>query len=100
MGEAAAPGMLTVGPIDAARVARYADAARDHNPVHLDADFARRLGLSGPIVHGMFVMGQFERVIRGWATDHAVEGLSIRFAKPVPAGAGGRGPGRVAREGR
>jgi hypothetical protein len=35
----------------------------------------------------MFVMGQFERVIRGWATDHAVEGLSIRFAKPVPVGA-------------
>ena len=87
MGEAAAPGTLTVGPIDAARVERYADAARDHNPVHLDADFARRLGLSGPIVHGMFVMGQFERVIRGWATDHAVEGLSIRFARPVPVGA-------------
>ena len=87
MGESTAPGSLTIGPIDGTDVQRYADAARDHNPVHLDAAFAQRLGLDGPIVHGMFVMGQFERVIRLWTTDHAVENLSIRFAKPVPVGA-------------
>ena len=86
MGDAIAS-TLTVGPIDAARVERYAEAARDDNPVHLDADFAERLGLSGPIVHGMFVMGQFERVLRRWARDHTVEDLSVRFAKPVPVGA-------------
>ena len=83
----ASPGTLTVGTIDADRVERYAEAARDDNPVHRDGDFARRLGLSGPIVHGMFVMGQFERLLRRWAPDHAVENLSVRFARPVPVGA-------------
>jgi acyl dehydratase len=83
---AAAPGTLTVGPVEAAQVERYALAARDHNPVHLDAAFARRIGLEGPIVHGMFVMGQFERLVRRWRTDQAVENLSLRFTKPVPIG--------------
>ncbi len=87
MGDTPGPGIVTVGPVDAAQVLRYADASGDHNPVHLDAAFAQRIGLAGPIVHGMFVMGQFERVIRRWATDHAVEALSVRFTKPVPVGA-------------
>ncbi len=86
MGRTEPPGTLTVGPIDVAQVERYSEAARDHNPVHLDAEFARRIGLSGPIVHGMFVMGQFERLIRRWTTDQVVEDVSVRFTKPVPVG--------------
>lgn len=86
MSGTSAPGTLTVGPVDAAQVERYAEAARDRNPVHLDAAFAHRIGLSGPIVHGMFVMGQLERLVRRWTTDQAVETLSLRFTKPVPVG--------------
>jgi acyl dehydratase len=39
------------------QIAAYADASGDHNPIHLDADFARSVGLPGVIVHGMLQMG-------------------------------------------
>jgi acyl dehydratase len=39
------------------QIAAYADASGDHNPIHLDDDFARSVGLPGVIAHGMLQMG-------------------------------------------
>jgi acyl dehydratase len=39
------------------RIAAYAEASGDHNPIHLDGDFARSVGLPGVIAHGMLQMG-------------------------------------------
>ena len=35
----------------------YAEPSGDHNPIHLDDDFARSVGLPGRIAHGMLLMG-------------------------------------------
>ena len=35
----------------------YAEASGDHNPIHLDDDFARSVGLPGVIAHGLLQMG-------------------------------------------
>lgn len=79
-------GALTVGPITASDAARYAEAACDRNPIHVDADFARSVGLPGPVAHGMWVMGQFERLVREEAAGRRIEAFSVRFTKPVPIG--------------
>jgi acyl dehydratase len=39
------------------QIAAYAEASGDHNPIHLDDDFARTVGLPGIIAHGMLQMG-------------------------------------------
>jgi len=39
------------------QIVAYADASGDHNPIHLDDDFARSVGLPGVIAHGMLQMG-------------------------------------------
>ena len=39
------------------QIAAYAAASGDHNPIHLDDQFARSVGLPGVIAHGMLQMG-------------------------------------------
>jgi acyl dehydratase len=46
----------------AEQIAAYAEASGDHNPIHLDDEFARSVGLPGVIVHGMLQMGLLARV--------------------------------------
>jgi len=38
------------------QVRRYADASGDHNPLHLDADFAAKTAFKRPIAHGMLTL--------------------------------------------
>jgi acyl dehydratase len=39
------------------QIAAYAEASGDRNPIHLDDEFARSVGLPGVIAHGMLLMG-------------------------------------------
>jgi acyl dehydratase len=39
------------------QIAEYAAASGDHNPIHLNDDFARSVGLPGVIAHGLLQMG-------------------------------------------
>ena len=39
------------------QIAAYAEVSGDHNPIHLDDEFARSVGLPGVIAHGMLQMG-------------------------------------------
>jgi acyl dehydratase len=41
--------------------ARYAGASGDFNPIHIDEDFARAVGLPGRILHGLWSMAQVAR---------------------------------------
>jgi acyl dehydratase len=40
---------------------RYAGASGDFNPIHIDEDFARAVGLPGRILHGLWTMAQVAR---------------------------------------
>jgi acyl dehydratase len=40
---------------------RYAGASGDFNPIHLDAEFAKQVGLPGNILHGLYSMAQVAR---------------------------------------
>jgi acyl dehydratase len=41
--------------------ARYAGASGDFNPIHIDEEFARSVGLPGRILHGLWTMAQVAR---------------------------------------
>ena len=41
--------------------ARYAGASGDFNPIHIDEEFARAVGLPGRVLHGLWTMAQVAR---------------------------------------
>ena len=40
---------------------RYAGASGDFNPIHIDEEFAKQVGLPGRILHGLWSMAQVAR---------------------------------------
>jgi acyl dehydratase len=81
-------GLNEGGQIDELRVTpdkyvphRYAGASGDFNPIHIDADFAKAVGLPGAILHGLYVMGLVAKA----ATDATggdprnLKSLSVQF---------------------
>jgi acyl dehydratase len=59
---------------------RYAGASGDFNPIHLDDEFARSVGLPGRILHGLWTMAQVARAQGELAGDPlALRSLSVQF---------------------
>jgi acyl dehydratase len=59
---------------------RYAGASGDFNPIHIDEDFARKVGLPGRILHGLWTMAQVARAHTDAAGDPAkLRRLSVQF---------------------
>ncbi|MHB8555616.1 MAG: MaoC family dehydratase [Candidatus Dormibacteria bacterium] len=69
------------------RINAYAEASGDHNPIHLDADFARAVGLPSTIAHGLLTLGVAAAQVELWAADTAwAARVSCRFSAPLPSG--------------
>lgn len=69
------------------QIAAYAEASGDLNPIHLDPDFARGVGLPGVIAHGMLQMGLLATLLSRELGDHRrIRRLSVRFAGMVRPG--------------
>jgi acyl dehydratase len=71
---------LRVTP-DADLTKRYADASGDPNPIHLDDDFAKSVGLPGKILHGLWSMAQVARAHTQAAggDPRSLKRLSVQF---------------------
>jgi acyl dehydratase len=70
-----------------AQINAYADASGDRNPIHVDPDFARSVGLPGTIAHGLLEMGILADALASWAGGSAnLLSLSCRFSKPLLPG--------------
>ena len=66
---------------------RYAGASGDFNPIHIDEEFARSVGLPGRILHGLWTMAQVARAVTGAAGDPAaLRSLDVRFRGPALPG--------------
>jgi 3-hydroxybutyryl-CoA dehydratase len=85
MSDAIAP---LVKRISQEQVQRYADASGDHNPIHVDADFARSTPFGGTIAHGMLVLAMAgELMTRAFGERWLAGGrLQVRFRAPARPG--------------
>ena len=69
------------------QIAAYAEASGDHNPIHLDDEFARRVGLPGVIAHGLLQMGVLATVAaEATGGGERLRRLYCRFAGMVVPG--------------
>jgi acyl dehydratase len=83
---------------------RYAGASGDFNPIHIDVEFARSVGLPSNILHGLYTMAQVARAATEATGDdpRSLKRLSVQFRgmgfpeKEIVV----RGTVREAREGR
>jgi acyl dehydratase len=78
--------------VDQAMVDAFADLTDDHNPVHVDADFAAQTAFGGTIAHGFLSLSLLAPLVNELLV---VEGASlsinygldkVRFPAPVPVG--------------
>src|ERR671919_445187 len=60
---------------------RYAGASGDFNPIHIDPEFAKAVGLPGNILHGLYSMAQVARAHTDAAggDPRALRRLSVQF---------------------
>jgi acyl dehydratase len=60
---------------------RYAGASGDFNPIHIDPEFAKAVGLPGNILHGLYSMAQVARAHTEAAggDPRALKRLSVQF---------------------
>ncbi len=70
---------LSVTP-DRFLTARYAGASGDYNPIHIDEEFARGVGLPGRILHGLWTMAQVARAqTEAGGGPASLRRLSVQF---------------------
>ena len=59
---------------------RYAGASGDFNPIHIDEEFAKQVGLPGRILHGLWTMAQVARAhTEALGGPASLERLSVQF---------------------
>lgn len=70
---------LVLPAVDRTRLALFAGASGDHNPIHIDIDFARRAGLPDVFAHGMLGMAWVGRLLTRWAPQSRLRSFEVRF---------------------
>ena len=70
------------------QVDRYADAASDHNPIHVNPEFARQTPLGGTVAHGMLILAYASEMLTAAFGDaYTARGsLDARFKTPARPG--------------
>jgi acyl dehydratase len=60
---------------------RYAGASGDFNPIHIDPEFAKAVGLPNSILHGLYMMGLVAKANTDAAggDPRALKRLSVQF---------------------
>jgi acyl dehydratase len=82
-------------PITRHRLALYCGASGDHNPIHVDLDFAKQAGFPDVFSHGMLVMGYLGQALTDAVAPSRIRSFSTRFAAITQLGAALTCEGRV-----
>jgi len=82
--------------ITRSKLALYAGASGDHNPIHIDSDFARRAGFPDVFSHGMLVMGLLGQALTDAVRPDRLRSFSTRFVAITQLGATIRCEGTLA----
>ncbi|WIM09376.1 MaoC family dehydratase [Enhydrobacter sp.] len=77
VGDALPP--LKLPPISRHQLALYCGGSGDHNPIHVDIDFAKKFGFKDVFAHGMLSMAFLGRLVTSWVPQTQVRSLGTRF---------------------
>jgi acyl dehydratase len=74
-------------PITRHRLALYCGASGDHNPIHVDLDFAKKAGFPDVFSHGMLVMAYLGQALTDAVPPPRLRAFSTRFVAITQLGA-------------
>ena len=77
---------LVIEPVTRSTLALYAGASGDHNPIHIDLDFARKAGMNDVFAHGMLIMAHLGRAITNIAPQSSLRNFNVRFSSITNVG--------------
>ncbi len=70
--------------VDKYRPIYYAGASGDFNPIHIDPEFGKMVGLGGAILQGLCTLAFASKTVTDWAGDPGkLKRLKCRFSAPV-----------------
>lgn len=65
-------------------LALYAGASGDHNPVHIDLDACRAVGIDDVFAHGMLSMAYLGRLLTDHWSQERIASFEVRFSAITP----------------
>ena len=68
-----------IGPFNQNDLVKYAKASGDFNPIHLDKEFAKTMGLDNVITHGMLIMAHLGKNIANSNSVSFLKHFSVQF---------------------
>ena len=71
---------LQFGTISRHILALYCGGSGDHNPIHVDRDFAQAAGYKDVFAHGMLSMAILGRMLTNWTAQENIKTFSVRFS--------------------
>ncbi|MGD9021407.1 MAG: MaoC family dehydratase [Lysobacterales bacterium] len=78
---------LAKPPISRTTLALFAGASGDHNPIHIDIDFARAAGMEDVFAHGMLSMAYLGQLLTLWIPQQQLRSYGVRFGSITQLGA-------------
>lgn len=75
---------LVTPAINPLTLALFAGGSGDHNPIHLDRQFAASNGFDEVFAHGMLSMAYLGRLLSNWAPPERIAQFSTRFVSITP----------------
>jgi acyl dehydratase len=88
--------ILQLPPVDRTMLVLFAGASGDHNPIHIDTDFARQAGSPDVFAQGMLGMAWLARMITSWSPQSTLRRLDVRFVGITHLGNAMQCRGRIA----
>ena len=77
---------FTTPPVSRLTRALYCGASGDHNPMHVDIDYARAGGSPDVFAHGMLSMGYLGRLLTNWVPQSRIRDYGVRFVAITQVG--------------
>ena len=77
---------LVIEPITRSTLALYAGASGDHNPIHIDLDFAKESGMKDVFAHGMLIMAYLGKAVTNIVPQSNLKNFSVRFSSITKIG--------------
>ena len=69
----------TTSSISRTTLAMFAGASGDHNPMHIDIDFAKKFGMEDVFAQGMLSMAYLGRLLTNLVPQTAIRQYGVRF---------------------